>query len=44
MTVKELKEILEQYKDNDVVEICGGECGDGEFAYLFIDEDVIMEK
>jgi hypothetical protein len=44
MTVKELKKILEQYDENDVVEVCGGECADGEFGYLFIGEDVVIES
>ena len=50
MTVKELREVLAKFADEDIVAIDGGESSYGEFATLFIvkaddedDETVIMD-
>ena len=36
MTVKEMKELLTQFHDDDVLQVYGGEDGEGGFAYLYI--------
>ena len=44
LTVKELKEILNKYNDNDFVEVEGGEDSYGEWSQLLIDGDVIIDN
>ena len=44
LTVKELKEILNKYNDNDFVEVEGGEDECGEWSQLLIDGDVIIDN
>jgi len=41
MTVKELKELLNKYDDNDIVEIIGGEDENGEFCEIYINNEEI---
>lgn len=36
MTVKEMKELLMQFHDDDILQVYGGEDGEGGFAYLCI--------
>ena len=44
LTVKELKEILNKYNDNDFVEVEGGEDECGEWSQLLINGDVIIDN
>lgn len=44
MTVNELMAILKQYNGDNIVTLDGGEDGDGEFAVLYVNDDVVMEK
>ena len=40
MTVKEMKELLMQFHDDDVLQVYGGEDGNGGYAYLCIYDHV----
>lgn len=42
MTVAELRNLLAQYNDDDVVIMCGGEIAYGDDATLAINDDVII--
>lgn len=44
MTVKELKDLLNKYNDNDIVEIIGGEDGLGEFCAIYINDEEILKE
>lgn len=43
MTVKELKELLKKYEDSDIVEVYGGENGEGAYGVMTIDDDTVLE-
>lgn len=43
MTVKELKELLNNYNENDIVEISGGESAYGEYAELNVGKVEIVK-
>ena len=44
MTVKEMKELLMQFHDDDILQVYGGEDGEGEFAYLCIYDHATERK
>lgn len=44
MTVKEMKELLTQFHDDDVLQVYGGEDDEGGFAYLCIYDHATERK
>ena len=44
LTVKEMKELIEKYEDDEIIEMDGGESNWGEFFIFQIGKDVIYEE
>ena len=44
MTVKEMKELLERFNDDEIIEIAGGESNWGEFLEVKIGDEVIFDE
>jgi len=44
MTVKEVKELLEKFEDDEIIEVVGGESDWGEFLQVKIGGEVIFDE